>query len=316
LGRTGLKVSAICLGTMTYGSQVSEQDSINLIENAMACGVNFFDTADAYIQGKSEEVVGKALKKVRESVVLATKVAHKSGPAVTDGGLSRKHLMKGIEDSLRRLNTDYIDIYYMHFPDKETPIEETLRALDDMVHQGKVRYIACSNFHAWRLCKALWVSDQRNLARFDCIQSPYNLLTRDIEYELVPLCASEGVGITVYNPLAAGMLTGKYDPTQPPTPGSRFLEKGYHDRYWSQTNFKAIGDVARITKENNRSMAQFALAWILYNPVITAAICSATSIKQLDENLGAAELKLSLEEVKACDDIWQALRPPRFFYGR
>jgi 1-deoxyxylulose-5-phosphate synthase len=316
VGRSGLKVSAICLGTMTYGSQVSEQDSINLIEHAISCGVNFFDTADAYIQGKSEEVVGKALKKSRESVVLATKVAHKSGPAVNDGGLSRKHLMKGVEDSLRRLNTDYIDIYYMHFPDKETPIEETLRALDDMVRQGKVRYIACSNFHAWRLCKALWVSDQRNLARFDCIQSPYNLLTRDIEYELVPLCASEGVGITVYNPLAAGMLTGKYDPTQAPTPGSRFLEKGYHDRYWSQTNFKAISDIARITKENNRSMAQFALAWILNNPVITSAICSATSVKQLDENLGAAELKLSPEEVKACDDVWQELRPPRFFYGR
>ena len=316
LGRTGLKVSAICLGTMTYGSQVAEADAIKLIEQAMAAGVNFFDTADAYIQGKSEEVVGKALKKARESVVLATKVAHKSGPAVTDSGLSRKHLMKGIEDSLRRLGTDYVDIYYMHFPDKDTPLEETLRALDDMVHQGKVRYIACSNFHAWKLCKALWVSDQRNLARFDCIQSPYNLLTRDIEYELLPLCASEGVGVTVYNPLAAGMLTGKYDPTKPPTPGSRFLEKGYHDRYWSDTNFKAISSVAQIAGSNSRSMAQFALAWILNNPTITSAICSATSEKQLNENLGATEVKLSTEEVKACDDIWRELRPPRFFYGR
>ena len=316
LGGTGLKVSAICLGTMTYGSQVTEQDSINLIEHAMAAGVNFFDTADAYIQGKSEEVVGKALRKVRESVVLATKVAHKSGTAVTDSGLSRKHLMKGIEDSLRRLGTDYVDIYYMHFPDNDTPIEETLRALDDMVHQGKARYIACSNFHAWELCKALWVSDQRNLARFDCIQSPYNLLTRDIEYELLPLCASEGVGVTVYNPLAAGMLTGKYDPNKPPTPGSRFLEKGYHDRYWSETNFKAISDIDKIAGQNSRSMAQFALAWILNNPTITAAICSATSIKQLDENLGAVEVKLTAEELNACDDVWRELRPPRFFYGR
>jgi aryl-alcohol dehydrogenase-like predicted oxidoreductase len=301
---------------MTYGSQVTEQDSINLIEHAMAAGVNFFDTADAYIQGKSEEVVGKALKHARESVVLATKVAHKSGAAVTDSGLSRKHLMKGIEDSLRRLGTDYVDIYYMHFPDNDTPIEETLRALDDMVHQGKARYIACSNFHAWELCKALWVSDQRNLARFDCIQSPYNLLTRDIEYELLPLCASEGVGVTVYNPLAAGMLTGKYDSNKPPTPGSRFLEKGYRDRYWSETNFKAISDIGNIAGQHSRSMAQFALAWILNNPTITAAICSATSTKQLDENLGAVDAKLTAEELKACDDVWLELRPPRFFYGR
>jgi aryl-alcohol dehydrogenase-like predicted oxidoreductase len=301
---------------MTYGSQVTEQDSIDLIEYAMAAGINFFDTADAYINGKSEEVVGKALRKVRESVVLATKVAHSSGPAITDSGLSRKHLMKGIEDSLRRLCTDYVDIYYMHFPDKDTPIEETLRALDDMVHQGKVRYIACSNFHAWKLCKALWISDQRNLARFDCIQSPYNLLTRDIEYELLPLCASEGVGVTVYNPLAAGMLTGKYDPQKPPTPGSRFLEKGYHDRYWSETNFNAISEIAELAKQNSRSMAQFALAWILNNPAITAAICSATSIGQLEENLGAVELSLQEEELKACDDVWHKLRPPRFFYAR
>jgi aryl-alcohol dehydrogenase-like predicted oxidoreductase len=162
MGRTGLKVSAICLGTMTYGSQVEEQEAIKIIEHAIEGGVNFFDTADGYVQGRSEEVVGKGLKKARQAVVLATKVALKGGPGVNDGGLSRKHLMKGIEDSLRRLGTDYIDLYYVHFPDNDTPIDETLRALDDMVHQGKVRYIACSNFLAWKLAKALWVSDVRN----------------------------------------------------------------------------------------------------------------------------------------------------------
>jgi 1-deoxyxylulose-5-phosphate synthase len=317
MGRTGLKVSAICLGTMTYGSQVEKKDAIVLIEHAIECGVNFFDTADGYIQGHSEEVVGEALKNARQTVVLATKIAAKSGPGVNDSGLSRKHLMQGLEDSLRRLGTDYIDIYYMHFPDKDTPIEETLRTLDDMVHQGKVRYIACSNFHAWRLAKALWVSDLRNIARFDCIQSPYNLITRDIEYELLPLCGSEGVGVTCYNPLAAGLLTGKHDFGKPPAPGTRFaMEKGYYMRYWSEINFKAVDKLARISAKQDRKMSQFALAWILNNPTITSAICSATSIKQLDENLGAVEVKLTREEIIACDDVWQDLRPPRFFYGR
>jgi 1-deoxyxylulose-5-phosphate synthase len=317
MGRTGLKVSAICLGTMTYGSQVEEQTAIKIIEQAMEKGVNFFDTADGYVQGRSEEVVGRALKSQRQSIVLATKVALKAGPGVNDSGLSRKHLLKGVEDSLRRLSTDYIDVYYVHFPDNDTPLEETLRALDDMVHQGKVRYIACSNFLAWKLAKALWISDVRNLARFDCVQSPYNLLTRDIEYELLPLCAAEGVGVTCYNPLAAGLLTGKHDFSQPPAAGTRFaLEKGYYMRYWSEINFKAVDKLAQIAAKQARKMPQLALAWILNNPTVTSAICSATSIHQLDENLGAVDLKLTAEETGGCDAVWQDLRPPRFFYGR
>ena len=202
MGRTGLKVSEICLGTMIYGDQVEEARALKIIRKALDSGVNFLDTADMYVEGKSEEIVGKALKGYRDSVVLATKVANRTGPGPNDVGLSRKHIMKAIEDSLRRLKTDYIDIYYVHLPDYETPIEESLHALDDLVHQGKVRYIACSNFRAWQLCKALWVSDIQNLARFDCIQPPYNLITRDIEYELLPLCVGEGVGVCVYSPLA------------------------------------------------------------------------------------------------------------------
>ncbi len=317
LGKTGIRVSGICLGTMTYGSQVDEKDAINIMERAVDAGVNFFDTADAYVQGRSEEIVGKALKKVRQSVILATKVAHKTGPGINEQGLSRKHAMKAIEDSLRRLGTDYIDVYYVHFPDQNTPIEETLRTLDDLVHHGKVRYAACSNFRAWQLCKALWVSDIRNLARFDCIQSPYNLFTRDIEYELLPLCASERVGVCVYNPLAGGLLTGKHDPNKPPAEGTRFaLEKGYHQRYWSDANFKAVAGLVKIAKEYGRSMPQFALAWILNNTTITSAICSATSAGQLEENLGAVEIKLSEAELMACDEVWRELRPHRFFYGR
>ena len=320
MGRTGLKVSAICLGGTEFERKLGEAESIEIIKSAMDAGVNFFDTADAYAEGRSEEIVGKALKGKRHSVVLATKVAARTGPDANDIGLSRKHIMRGIEGSLRRLETDYIDLYYVHSPDYDTPIEETLRALDDLVHQGKVRYIGCSNFHAWQLCKALWVSDLHNLARFDCIQSPYNLLTRDIEYELLPLCASEGVGVCVYIPLAGGLLTGKHDPNKPPAEGTRFtLERVgpvYYERYWSATNFEAIAGLKQIAREYDRSLAQFALAWILSNETITSAIFSATSLKQLEENLGAAEVKLSEEELAACDGVWQKLSPrPKWFYG-
>jgi len=322
LGRTGLKVSAICLGTMNFGNQLSEVEATNIIERALAAGINFIDTADQYAEGRSEEIVGKALRKERHSVVLATKVGNRTGPGADDIGLSYKHIMKAIEDSLLRLGTDYIDLYYVHLPDYDTPIEETLRTLDDLVHQGKVRYIACSNFRAWQLCKALWMSDLHNLARFDCIQPPYNLLTRDIEYELLPLCSSEGVEVCVYNPLAGGLLTGKHDPNRPPAEGTRFtsetlgMGKMYYERYWSAANFEAVASLKQIAKEHGRSLPQFALAWILSNEAITSAICGATSLQQLEENLGATEVELTEEELAACDGVWQQLRPLRFFYGR
>ncbi len=321
MGRTGLKVSVMCLGTMVYGNQVSETEAINIIERALSAGVNFLDTADMYAEGRTEEIVGKALKGKRHSVVLATKVGVRRGPDANDIGLSRKHIMKGIEDSLSRLETDYIDLYYVHLPDYDTPIEETLRTLDDLVHQGKVRYIACSNFRAWQLCKALWVSDLHNLARFDCIEPPYNLLTRDIEYELLPLCASEGIGVCVWAPLASGFLTGKHDPNKPPPKGTRFTLEPFrqmlHERHWDAANFEAVAHLKQIAKEYGRSLTQFALAWILSNETITSAICGATSLKQLEENLGATEIKLSQEELAACDEVWQKLSPrPKLFYGR
>lgn len=320
MGRTGLKVSEICLGTMIYGDQVEEARSLKIIRKALDSGVNFLDTADMYVEGKSEEIVGKALKGHRDSVVLATKVANRAGPGPNDVGLSRKHIMKAIEDSLRRLKTDYIDIYYVHLPDYETPIEESLHALDDLVHQGKVRYIACSNFRAWQLCKALWVSDIQNLARFDCIQPPYNLITRDIEYELLPLCVSEGVGVCVYNPLSGGLLTGKHDPKKSPEKGTRFslksIGKIYYERYWLEANFEAVNRLQTIAREFGQSLPQFALAWVLNNEAVTSVICGCSSLKQLEQNLGAVEVKLSGEELAACDEVWKHLRPLTFFYGR
>ena len=321
LGKTGLKVSEICLGTMTFGNQIDEAESIKLIRWTIDAGINFIDTADMYVDGRTEEIVGKALKEVRQSVVLATKVgAWQSGPDVNDIGLSRKHIMDAIEGSLRRLGTDYIDIYYTHMPDNTTPIEETLRALDDLIRQGKVRYIGCSNYLAWQLCKALWVSDNKNLGRFDCIQPPYNLITRGIEDELLSLCTSEGVGVCVYNPMAGGLLSGKHDPNRLPPEDTRFGNKrqgkSYTDRYWLPGNFEAVARFKEIAEKHGRSMPRFSLAWVLNNPAITSIICGANSIKQLEENVGAVEITLTGEELKVCDEVWHQLRPPRFSYSR
>lgn len=320
LGRTGMKVSEICLGTMTFGDQVDEPESINIVRTAMDKGVNFIDTADMYVRGRSEEIVGKALKGKRGDVVLATKVGMPMGPNPTDEGLSRKHVMDGVEQSLRRLDTDYIDLYYVHRPDYSTPVEVTLRALDDLVHQGKVRYAACSNFRAFQLTKALWASDVHNLVRFDAIQPPYNLLTRDIEYELLPLCTEEGLGVCVYNPLAGGLLTGKHDPSKPPAEGTRFSNQAmgsmYYERYWNESNFAAVAQVKAIATEHGQDMAQLALAWVLTNPAITSIIMGATSLRHIEHNIAATELCLSEAELAQCDEVWHTLRPLRFFYGR
>jgi 1-deoxyxylulose-5-phosphate synthase len=319
LGRTGLKVSAIGIGTMFFGTQVNEVEAINILDVAFDNGINLFDTANAYTGGQSEEIVGKVIKNKRHSIVLATKVGHKQGAGPNDYGLSHEHVMLAVENSLKRLGTDYIDIYYAHTPDYYTPIEETLRAFDILVKQGKVRYIACSNIRAWQLIKSLWVSDKYNLARFDCIQSVYNLLTRDIEYELLPCCAGEGVGVTVFNPLAAGLLTGKYDLNQPPAPDNRFGRERTgsqeRDMYWSLANFQAVAHLKKIADAHSRNLTQFSLAWIINNPLISSAIVGASVAKQLEKNIMAVDIKLTAEENKACDNVWTELRPPRVFYG-
>ena len=350
MGRTGLKVSSFCLGTMTFGRQVEEHESIRIIHKALDAGMNFIDTADMYVNGVTERIVAKAIKGQRHSIVLASKAGHLrklgknwgeqkiSGPidlarprpftpwpggeevGPNDMGLSRKHIMQAIEGSLKRLDTDYLDLYYAHMPDYDTPLEETLRAMDDLVRQGKVRYLACSNFRAFQLCKALWISDKYNLARWDCIQPPYNLLTRDIEYELLPLCREEGIGVCVYSPMAAGLLSGKYEKGKPPLEGRRFglAHWGYvyNQKYWVDLNFAAIQQLRRIAQDHGRSLPVFSLAWVLSNQAITAIVCGATSTEQLEQNLAAAEIKLTKEELDACDEVWQQLRPPRLFYGR
>jgi aryl-alcohol dehydrogenase-like predicted oxidoreductase len=319
MGRTGLKVSRICLGGMNYGDPVSETESISIMKRAFAAGVNFIDTANIYAGTKSEEIVGKGVKGDRHSYVIATKVGTPVGPGPRDVGLSRKHIMQAAEDSLRRLQTDYIDLYYAHIPDFGTPLEETLRAMDDLVHQGKVRYLGCSNFSAWMLGKALRISKVHNLARFDCIEPPYNLLTRDIEMEILPLCAEEGIGLCVYNPLAGEMLTGRHEFGKPPAEG-RFTHEmygpGYLERYWSEVNFKAVERLKEIAGGRGISLPQFALAWVLNNELVTSVLSGTTALDQLEENLGALDIVLSPEELSACDDVWQMFRPPRYHYAK
>jgi aryl-alcohol dehydrogenase-like predicted oxidoreductase len=244
----------------------------------------------------------------------------KEDTSPNDIGLSRKHIMQGIEDSLKRLDTDYLDIYYAHMPDYDTPLEETLRAMDDLVRQGKVRYLGCSNYRAFQLGKALWICDKYNLARWDCIQPPYNLLTRDIEYELLPLCAEEGIGVCVFSPMAAGFLSGKYEKEKRPMAGARFslAHQGYvyNQKYWNDLNFVAVQQLKKIAEDHSKPLSKFALAWVLSNKTITSIVCGATSVEQLEHNLSATEITLAQEELDACDAVWHQIRPPRLFYGR
>jgi 1-deoxyxylulose-5-phosphate synthase len=318
LGRTGLKVSPFCLGTMNLGSQVGEAESIEIIRKAVDLGINFLDTADGYSGGKSEEIIGKAVKGIRDSLVIATKVGSKVS-LQPDFDLSRKYIMNRVEGSLRRLQTDYIDLLYCHMPDYNTPLDETLRALDDLVHQGKVRYIGCSNFKAWYLCKALWVSDHYNLARFDCVECVYNLLTRDAEFELFALAQAEGVGVCTFNPLAGELLTGLHQFGKAPVEG-RFTLKDmgpmYLQRYWNEKNFAAVDRLKELAANNNLTLPQFALAWILNNPTVTAFLSGSTTIQQLAENIKAVGVTLPKEDMKVCDEVWQTFTSPRYMYGR
>jgi len=316
-----MKVSEIGLGTMSFGNPMSEADAIKLMKHAFSKGVNFVDTAWAYNEGKSEEIVGKGIKGERDKWVVATKFGPRTGPGANEIGASRKNIMRSVEASLRLLGTDYIDIYFLHWPDYDTPIEETLKALDDLVRQGKVRYTGCCNFRAFQLAKALWVSDKYNLARFETIQTPLNLLTRDIEYELLPLCDMEGIAVMAFNPTAAGLLTGKLDIKKQAPAGSRFADKGalgdvYRSRYWTEANFKAVEDLKKMAEEHGKGLVQFAIAWSLKNESVNVQLMGADSIDQFDENLGALDIEITKEEKDFCDQIWKRLNPPRFLYGR
>jgi 1-deoxyxylulose-5-phosphate synthase len=320
MGRTGLKVTEVCLGTMTFGVQTDEREAFAIMDTAESAGITFFDTADVYPLGGTleqvgltEEIIGRWMKErgARERIVLATKCRGQMGPGPNDEGLSRKHVIKACEDSLRRLQTDYIDLYQTHRADPATPIEETMRAMDDLVRAGKVRYVGCSNYQAWQLADALWTSRLHGLARYDCLQPRYNLLFRMIEDELVPLCQEHGVGIIAYNPLAGGMLTGKYLANRQLQPGTRFdlprRGETYRQRYWNDSVFDALDELNAVLQPRGRSLTHVALAWVLSRPGITSAILGASRAEQITDSVKAIDVALDAEELEACDEVWYRL---------
>lgn len=316
LGNTGLQVSEVALGTMTFGHQANQEVAFQMMDIAERAGVNFFDTANIYpdteagLQGRTEEIVGNWLRvrKARERIVLATKCGGPMGEGPNQSGLSRKHILAACEASLRRLQTDYLDLYQVHWPDPQTPIEETLSALDQLVREGKVRYIGCSNFPAWQLADALWTSKMHGLSSFVSNQPRYNMLFRMIEDEILPLCRAHGLGVIVYNPLAAGVLTGRYRQTPEVQQGTRFSLRGsgqlYQRRYWKEAMFEAVEQLHDFFTPRNKSLTHVALAWVLQQSGITSAILGASRPEQLTDSLKGVELTLDEEELNVCNETW------------
>jgi aryl-alcohol dehydrogenase-like predicted oxidoreductase len=323
LGRTGLYVSEICLGTMTFGDnpeagmwkaigQLPQKEVDAIIGRAFEAGVNFIDTADVYSFGASEQLTGQALKNLgiaRKDVVIATKVYGEMGPGPNDRGASRGHILDGIEQSLERLDTDYIDLYQIHANDPVTPLDETLRALDDIVRQGMVRYIGISNWQAWKIAKALGISEAKRYARFDTLQAYYSIAGRDLERELVPLIEEEKLGLMVWSPLAGGLLSGKYGPGADTPEGSRRVVFDFppvnQERAWA-----CVAAMREIGKAYDASVARVALAWLLAKPHVMSVIIGAKSTAQLDDNLAAVELTLTAEEMAKLDEV--SALPPEY----
>ena len=308
LGKSGLKVSELGLGANNFGWWIDEQTSIVVINHALDIGINFIDTADMYDRGRSEEFVGKAIKGKRADVIIATKFCQKMGEGPNDRGGSRYYIMKAVEASLRRLQTDYIDLYQMHLPDPETSIEETLRALDDLVKAGKVRYIGCSNFAGWQLSEALWTSRLNHLNSFVTVQVKYNLFERQIEQELVPCCRAHGVGVIPWGPLSGGFLTGKYRRDEKPSTSAtgRMPAKAFHYLYNSvitDMNWGRLGKLDAFAKTRGHGVAELAIAWLLSHPWLSTVIAGATKPEQLDLNVAGANWKLTAEEVTELEQI-------------
>jgi aryl-alcohol dehydrogenase (NADP+) len=309
LGASGLVVSRICMGTMTFGQQASEAESIRMAGMALDAGINFFDTADIYNSGMSEQILGKALRARRGEVVIATKGGNPMGSGPNERGLSRRYILRAAEASLERLNTEYIDVYMLHQPDQKTPLEESLSALDQLVRSGKVRYIGVSNFAAWQVCSGLWIGDRRGFIPITFVQAMYNLLARRVEEELLPFCRHYGLGLVAYNPLAGGLLTGKYKKGEQPRAGTRFgLKENYRNRYWHDRLFDAVEGLRRIGDGAGLSLLDLSFRWLLTQPDLTCLILGASSTDQLRANLAACTGGLPVAVLQSCDEIWQELR--------
>lgn len=317
LGRTGLKVSELCLGAMTFGRETPEETSFEMMDRFVAAGGNFIDTADVYTRGVSEEIVGRWLKgKNRDDLVIATKVRFPMGEGPNDLGLSRKHIVSGVEASLRRLGTDYIDLYQVHCWDPATPLEETLSTLDMLVRSGKVRYIGASNYSGWQLQKAVDISRQHGWEPFTCLQPLYNLLDRSLEWELTHVCQNEGIGIIPWSPLRGGWLSGKYRRgMEAPVAGTRIeqAEKEGWSESWSayanERTWRVLDELFAVAEETGKQPAQVALRWLIQRPGVTAPIVGVRTLAHLESNLGAAGWALSAEQMTRLTQVSEPALP-------
>lgn len=316
LGRTGLMVSELCLGCMTFGRELDEEGSKGIVGRFLEAGGNFLDTADVYSQGGSEEITGRALKGVpRDSYVLATKVRFPMGEGPNDAGLSRKHVMDGCDASLARLGMDHIDLYQVHAWDRLTPLEETLEALDDLVREGKVRYIGVSNFTAWQIAKAVGISEMNGLASFVSLQPQYSLVERNIEYEVLPVCLEEGLGLIPWSPLGGGFLSGKYRRDEKPPEDSRIAgaiesQEEAWERRAVERNWRTLDVVEEIVEETGKSHAQVSLNWLLRRPGVVAPILGARRLDQIEDNLGATGWALDDDQLRR---LTEASEPPELY---
>ncbi|WP_163536252.1 aldo/keto reductase [Gracilibacillus sp. YIM 98692] len=296
IGRTGIKVSNLCFGTMSFGGIADEETSFAMFNRCREMGINFFDCANVYNNGLAEEILGKCIADCRDDIILTTKVYGAMNNGINNKGLSRRHMMMAVEDSLRRLKTDRIEFYFLHAFDPDTPIEETLRALDDLQKQGKILYPAVSNWAAWQIAKALGISAKESLARFECIQPMYNLVKRQAEVEILPLAQSENVGVISYSPLGGGLLTGKYNAKQKPSNGRLVEQDGYRRRYGDQSNFDISERFMQYAEEQGVHPATLAVAWAKSHPGVTAPIIGARNLEQLKPSLAALEMDMTEEQ--------------------
>ena len=321
LNRTNLRVSRVCMGTMTFGKPVDQATATCMVERCIEAGINFFDSANAYQHGGAESLLGNALSGRRKEVVLSTKVQHKMGEGPDQAGLSKCAIVRAVEESLQRLQTDYLDVYYLHEPDYSVPIEETLEAMDALVRQGKIRYMATSNYASWQVCEMHWIAEKNNYQAPVIAQPMYSLIARGLEQEFLPMAKRLGVSTFAYNPLAGGLLSGKHD-LNTVSPGGRFDpafwgKALYQKRYWHPESFRAVEELKKIAAEAGRSLPSLAFNWLLHHTASTGFILGASRLEQLEENLKACEEgRLSPETVQACDAVWQTFRGPAPVYNR
>ncbi len=317
LKHTDLEVLRFCFGTMTLGKPLDQAGATQIVNRCIEAGINFFDTANMYQYGVAETMLGNAIKGKRDKLVVASKVFFKMGDGPDQQGLSRKAILRAIDESLARLGTDYLDLYYFHAPDHKVPVEESMEAMESLVKQGKVRYPASSNYAGWGVVQMLWLAKERGWHAPYISQPMYNLLACGIEQEYLPMCKQFGVSTVVYNPLAGGLLTGKHRQSQV-IPGTRFdNNKLYQDRYWHEQYFHAVERLKEIARSGGRSMVSLSLNWLLHHSAADCVILGASSMEQLNQNLAAGEDgPLPEDMVKACDQVWQELRGPLSVYNR